>query len=91
MKLGPFNIGDSLALRCETFGGKPKPRVTWWKDHALLDDSYHLAADQDKIINELIIKNLKREDLHTIFTCQAANNNISVPVSTSVKLDMKCE
>ena len=44
-----------------------------------------------QVINELEIKDLSREDLHTIFTCQASNNNISVPVSTSVKLDMQCE
>ena len=44
-----------------------------------------------KVSNELVVMDLKRSDLHTIFTCQAANNNISVPVSTSVKLDMQCE
>ena len=44
-----------------------------------------------KTENELILKDLKREDLHSILTCQASNNNISVPVSTSVKLDMNCK
>ena len=64
------------------------------------------------MVNDLLLKDLSRDDLHTIFTCQvrkkiqlmgkhllifsnsfpqAANNNISVPVSTSVKLDMHCE
>ena len=43
------------------------------------------------VSNELVVRDLRRSDLHTIFTCQASNNNISVPVSTSVKLDMHCE
>ena len=40
--------------------------------------------------NELVIPDIARTDLHSIFTCQAANNNVSVPVSTSVKLDITC-
>lgn len=65
-------------------------RVTWWRDHALLDDSYKRFGDF-KVENELVLHELKREDLHSILTCQASNNNISVPVSTSVKLDMNCK
>ena len=64
-------------------------KVTWWRDHALLDDSDNPMGS--KVANELVIPELRREDLHTIFTCQASNNNISVPMSTSVKLDMHCE
>jgi hypothetical protein len=63
--------------------------VTWWRDHALLDDSFE--ALNHKVSNDLVVTDLRRSDLHTIFTCQATNNNISVPVSTSVKLDMQCK
>ena len=63
--------------------------MTWWRDHALLDDSFDELGH--KVVNELVISDLKRSDLHTIFTCQASNNNLSVPVSTSVKLDMQCK
>ena len=38
-----------------------------------------------------MLDNLSRQDLHSILTCQASNNNISNPVSTSVKIDMHCE
>ena len=49
--------------------------------------------DEEKgvVTNELRLAPLRREDLHTILPCQATNNNLSVPVSTSVKLDMHCE
>ena len=90
LKLGPYKIGDTVRLRCTALGGRPLPRVTWWRDHALLDDSFKQFGDF-KVENELILYDLKREDLHSILTCQATNNNISVPVSTSVKLDMNCK
>ena len=43
------------------------------------------------MVNELKLVQLRREDLHSILTCQATNNNLSIPASTSVKLDMHCE
>ncbi len=74
--------------------GQPSPRVSWWRDHSLLDDSIDdvgSVGNVEKVVNELRLSQLSREDLHTILTCQATNNNISVPASTSVKLDMQCE
>lgn len=38
--------------------------------------------------NMLIVRELSRADLHATFDCQASNNNISQPVSTSVAIDM---
>lgn len=87
LKLGPYRIGDTVRLRCLSLGGRPLPKVTWWRDHALLDAS-DSSTSSFKTENELVLTDLKRDDLHSILTCQAANNNISVPVSTSVKLDM---
>lgn len=64
--------------------------MTWWRDHALLDDVSEYIED-GKVTNELKLVGLQRDDLHSILTCQATNNNISVPASTSVKLDMHCK
>ena len=86
-----------FVIRCEALGGRPQPQLTWWRDHALLDDvSEEIESDGSilgniRVTNELRLNHLRREDLHTILTCQASNNNISVPVSTSVKLDMHCK
>ena len=72
--------------------GRPTPRVTWWRDHALLDDVSEVVDEAaGKVTNELRLVQLRRTDLHSILTCQASNNNISVPASTSVKLDMHCK
>ena len=74
------------------FPGRPTPRVTWWRDHALLDDvSEDIDVATGRVTNELRLRQLRRTDLHSILTCQATNNNISVPASTSVKLDMQCK
>ena len=56
----------------------------------MIDGSYENSEPQ-KTVNTLLLDNLGREDLHSILTCQASNNNISNPVSTSVKIDMHCE
>lgn len=66
--------------------------MTWWRDHALLDDiSEDIDEATGRVTNELRMMQLRRSDLHSILTCQATNNNISVPASTSVKLDMHCK
>ena len=67
--------------------------MTWWRDHHLLDSSLVSVASVSPHSVEavLTLPSLAREDLHSILTCQASNNNATVPVSTSVKLDMTCE
>ncbi len=64
--------------------------MTWWRDHALLDDSVDEVRGAE-VTNELRLGDLARGDLHAALTCQASNNNLSVPASTSVRLDMHCE
>ena len=69
--------------------GSPAPQLNWWREHALIDGSYD-HSDGQKTVNTILIENLQRTDLHSILTCQASNNNISNPVSSSVKIDMHC-
>ena len=90
LKLGPYKIGDSVRIKCLVLGGHPSPSVTWWRDHQIVDNSYNKTAEF-KVTNLLTIPSLRRSDLHSILTCQARNNNESVAVSTSVKLDMTCK
>ncbi|XP_064469303.1 neural cell adhesion molecule 1-like isoform X2 [Ornithodoros turicata] len=86
--VGPFNEGDPLTLSCQVDIGKPRPAVTWWKDYTLLDESYFFSPDGSLVKNKLEISALTRNDLLAILTCQAANNNITVPASSSVTLDL---
>ena len=92
LKKKPLAGHLAMYLCMKTFSGRPTPRVTWWRDHALLDDvSEDIDTASGRVTNELRMVQLRRADLHSILTCQATNNNISVPASTSVKLDMHCE
>ncbi|XP_054719187.1 synaptogenesis protein syg-2-like [Uloborus diversus] len=88
--IGPYNEGEPLVLICDVIGGQPLPAVTWWRESVLLDDSYDVIKD-DHIRNELLISTLQRHDLMAVFTCQASNNNVSLPASASVTVDMNCQ
>ncbi|XP_076324835.1 neural cell adhesion molecule 1-like [Tachypleus tridentatus] len=85
--VGPFNEGDSLDLNCRVRGGKPRPSVTWWREYTLLDDDYTFTPDNE-VKNELKISKLKRHDMLAVLTCQSSNNNVTVPSSRSVTIDL---
>lgn len=70
--------------------GQPVPAVTWWRESVLLDDTYDVLSN-GVIRNELLISSLQRHDLMAVFTCQASNNNVSLPSSASVTVDMNCK
>ncbi|XP_022245074.1 nephrin-like isoform X2 [Limulus polyphemus] len=84
---GPYNEGDRLVLLCESEGGNPLPSLTWWKESELIDESYEVTP-QKITFNQLHVPPLHRNDLMVVFTCRASNNNISLPISSSVKIDL---
>ena len=88
--VGPFNEGESLRLLCSSSGGQPRPSLSWSRDYNVIDDSFEYN-EKDVAMNQLTITSLQRHHLLSIFTCQAVNNNITVPASTSITLDLNCE
>ncbi|XP_059609040.1 hemicentin-1 [Phlebotomus argentipes] len=86
--IGPYREQATINITCLSSGGVPPPRVSWWKEHALLDDSFQVLPD-GSVKNILHLSKLNRHDLHTIYTCQATNGHVVPPLSTYVKLELK--
>ncbi|KAH8358190.1 hypothetical protein KR084_007445, partial [Drosophila pseudotakahashii] len=84
---GPYLEGDSIDLTCLSSGGVPPPRVSWWREHALIDDSFQVLPD-GSVRNVLRIKNIQRKDLLTMYTCQATNGHVVAALTKKVILDM---
>jgi hypothetical protein len=63
------------------------PNVHWYRDNVLIDSTAS-TVDDSVVRNELMIKNIKRNDLNSIFSCKAINNNSTPPISTFVRFDI---
>ncbi|XP_076328898.1 neural cell adhesion molecule 1-like [Tachypleus tridentatus] len=85
--IGPYNEGSSLLLICEADGGIPPPALKWKKGGKLLSSNFTLTP-QGFSRNEVILPKLLREDLFSSLTCEASNNDIGSPVSSSVTVDL---
>lgn len=70
--------------------GKPTPTVSWYRDDKLVSNKT-VTVRNGVARNELVIKNLGRNDVRSTLTCNATNNNRSIPLSTTVYVDMNCE
>lgn len=86
----------------DTFLGRPLPKVTWWLENALLDESMeYVTSDPDdpdeptrkitKVRNVLHVENVDRNTLNSVFTCQATNSRLVHPISSTITLDVNCK
>lgn len=73
-----------------SFSGIPSPIVTWWRESILVDETYSQTT-QGYVRNELVLPKLHRSDLLVTYTCQAVNTNLTVPVSSSITIDINCK
>ena len=71
--------------------GRPPPRVTWFRDGRLLDDTDSGDQGSGQVTNVLRLPPLSRDDLHSSLVCSANNNNISSPATSDVIIDINCE
>lgn len=80
----------SFFLFFSMVAGKPTPTVSWYRDDKLVSNKT-VTVRNGVARNELVIKNLGRNDVRSTLTCNATNNNRSIPLSTTVYVDMNCE
>ena len=38
--LGPYKLGSALEATCVNSGGLPAPRLSWWREGVMIDDTY---------------------------------------------------
>ncbi|XP_042866822.1 synaptogenesis protein syg-2-like [Penaeus japonicus] len=84
---GPYTEGVEVTLACQVRGGDPRPKVTWWHEWSLLDNTSEVNTSH-VVKNMLTLPPLTRADLNKTLTCQATNSELIIPMSASVVVDM---
>ncbi|XP_055679203.1 hemicentin-1 isoform X3 [Lutzomyia longipalpis] len=79
---GPFREGHELFLSCQVSGGRPPPKVTWWRNSEEISGISHPSADiqTTTVVNQLFIGNITREFLGTRLQCRAQGSKLIPPV-----------
>ncbi|XP_075223861.1 nephrin-like [Lycorma delicatula] len=85
--LGPYVEGSNVSLTCRVTGGNPEPVVRWLVNGLLVDDVYEHNAG-NVIENRHTWQNVQRKDLHSVYSCQASNNNLTDAKESSLVLDL---
>lgn len=89
--VGPYSEGDTMKLKCDVFGGRPTPNVTWFRDGNAMSSETFLVPSGRILRSEIVVERLSRQDLNSRFTCKAINHLRATPVEASVQLDMNCK
>ena len=67
--------------------GIPRPRVTWYLENVVIDDSYEERKD-GLTVNTLTFPNVGRQHLNARLVCQASNTNLAPPETKVLILDI---
>ncbi|XP_012285308.1 hemicentin-2 [Orussus abietinus] len=84
----PYNEGSDVNLICEVRGGKPPPRLIWYLENTVIDESYHYKIDTGMTVNHLSYPNIGRQHLKARLVCQASNTNMVPPQTRLLILDV---
>ncbi|XP_014475211.1 PREDICTED: hemicentin-2-like [Dinoponera quadriceps] len=84
----PYNEGSDVNLICEVKGGKPLPKLTWYLDNNVIDESYHYNAETGATVNHLAYPKIGRQHHKARLICQASNTNLVQPQTKVLILDV---
>ncbi|XP_055588000.1 protein turtle [Uranotaenia lowii] len=85
---GPYSEGDVVKLRCDVYGGRPTPSVSWHRDGVPLVAETKYVPIGKHLRSEIVLGPLTRQDLHSKLVCKANNHERASPVESSVQIDM---
>ncbi|KAJ2950567.1 hypothetical protein O0L34_g8813 [Tuta absoluta] len=85
---GPYIEDTSLKLTCIVKGGKPMPRLRWWRDDKVIAQLSPLDDDTQMSFLELKIPRLTREYLEAVYTCTADNTLLVPPLKVNVQIQL---
>ncbi|KAK9509628.1 hypothetical protein O3M35_006896 [Rhynocoris fuscipes] len=73
--------------------GKPRPSVAWYRGEDLLTNFSSPGSSGGGPITQslLVIHNLGRAHLRSELTCTASNNNKTLPLTSTIHVDMNCK
>lgn len=80
-----------MKLKCDVFGGKPQPKVTWYRDGYPVSSEAFIVPSGRHLRSEIVVERLSRQDLNSRFTCKAINHARATAIESSVQLDMNCK
>jgi immunoglobulin superfamily member 9B len=80
-----------MRLKCDVFGGRPTPNITWYRDGYAISSETYLVPSGRHQRSDIVVERLSRQDLNSRFTCKAINHQRATPVEASVQLDMNCK
>ncbi|KAL6255996.1 hypothetical protein P5V15_013231 [Pogonomyrmex californicus] len=83
-----YNEGSDVNLICEVRGGKPPPKLTWYLDNTVIDESYHYDTQSGVTVNHLAYPKIGRQHLEARLICQASNTNMVSPAIRLLVLDV---
>ncbi|XP_055371722.1 hemicentin-1 [Condylostylus longicornis] len=86
--VGPYSEGDVVSLKCEVYGGKPTPSISWYRDGIPVASETNIVPNARYVQSEISLGPLGREDLKSRLTCRANNHPRATPLESIVEIDM---
>ncbi|KAI8044329.1 hypothetical protein M5D96_000483, partial [Drosophila gunungcola] len=87
---GPFREGYELFLCCQVRGGRPPPKVTWWRDDTELIGTSHTSVEEGAtmMVNQLLIGTTTRDFYGVRIECRAQGTRLVEPVRKDVTVQV---
>ena len=80
----PIRAGQSITLKCESYGGNPLASLDWYKNGEKIDTTYE-THEQHKSLNALTF-DVNEDDNNAKFKCEANSPGLSDPLTAELGL-----